>query len=261
MNYEKIKNAFFGNKERLITGIALLVVVGIIAVLNNFYVMWSVFGLIALLGVKEMKNLVYKEDEKNSFIETLIVVGIMWGLGLFVKPLFLVILLGSVFVAGMIAYKGRDIKPIFVYIYPILPIAFMLDLYSFYHIISLLWLVVVVAGTDSFAYFIGKSFGKRKFSATSPNKTLEGIAGGVVFGTIFGSLVGLSVINFQYAFIISFLVSISSIFGDLFESYLKRNAGVKDSGNILPGHGGILDRMDGYLFAGIVMYAVLEFVK
>jgi phosphatidate cytidylyltransferase len=261
MNYEKIKNAFFGNKERLITGIGLLIVVGIIAALNNFYVMWSVFGLISLLSISEMQKLIYKEDEDKFFMQTLVFVAVIWGLGLIIKPLFVVALIAIVFVAGVIAYKGMDIKPVFIYIYPILPITFMLDLYSFYNIISLLWLVVVVAGTDSFAYFTGKSFGKRKFSPTSPNKTLEGIAGGVLFGTIFGSLVGLAVVDFKIALVISFLVSIASVFGDLFESYLKRKAGVKDSGNILPGHGGVLDRMDGYLFAVVVMYAILEFVK
>jgi len=238
-----------------------LVFVAIVAIVNNFYVMWAVFGAIGLLSVFEMQKLIYKDEEKKSLIQKLVLVAIIWSFGLIVKPLFVVGLMAIVFVAGFIAYKGEDIKSVYSYIYPLLPIAFMLDLYSFYGIVSLLWLVVVVAGTDSFAYFTGKSFGKRKFSPTSPNKTLEGIAGGVLFGTIFGSLVGLSFVNFSTALVVSALVSISSVFGDLFESYLKRNAGVKDSGNILPGHGGVLDRMDGYLFASVVMYAILEFVK
>ena len=60
------------------------------------------------------------------------------------------------------------------------------------------------------------------------------------------------------AFLISFGVAVSSIFGDLYESSLKRAAGVKDSGNLLPGHGGVLDRIDGYLFGGIVMLVLLR---
>jgi phosphatidate cytidylyltransferase len=58
--------------------------------------------------------------------------------------------------------------------------------------------------------------------------------------------------------VISFGVSIASIFGDLFESYLKRKANVKDSGNILPGHGGVLDRIDGYLFGAPLMWAIIQ---
>ena len=70
----------------------------------------------------------------------------------------------------------------------------------------------------------------------------------------------LSSVSFFTAVLISLIVSVASVFGDLFESYLKREANVKDSGDILPGHGGILDRTDGYLFGGIVMLVLLRFV-
>ncbi|HIP62231.1 MAG TPA: CDP-archaeol synthase, partial [Sulfurovum sp.] len=94
----------------------------------------------------------------------------------------------------------------------------------------------------------------------SPNKTLEGFVGGVIAGTTGGSIIAVSLmdISFLAALVISLLAAKTSIFGDLFESYLKRRAGVKDSGSILPGHGGVLDRIDGYLFAGVVMFVLLQ---
>jgi phosphatidate cytidylyltransferase len=125
---------------------------------------------------------------------------------------------------------------------------------------TLLWLLVIVASTDIGAYFVGKSVGKTKFCETSPNKTIEGVIGGVVFAVILGTLFSTNGISFVNALIISAVVSISSVFGDLFESYLKREADVKDSGTILPGHGGILDRTDGYLFGAIVMLVLLRVV-
>ena len=145
-------------------------------------------------------------------------------------------------------------------LYPTASFLFLLSLYSEYGTMTLLWLLVIVASTDIGAYFVGKSIGKTKFCETSPNKTIEGVIGGVVFAVILGTLFSTNGISFVNALIISAIVSITSIFGDLFESYLKREADVKDSGTILPGHGGILDRTDGYLFGAIVMLVLLRVV-
>ena len=136
-------------------------------------------------------------------------------------------------------------------------------LYREYGIEWLYWLLTIVAMSDIGAYIIGKSIGKRKFSATSPNKTLEGVIGGVFFATIFGSYLAynLDLLSIWIAIIISFIASIASIFGDLFESYLKREAGVKDSGTLLPGHGGVLDRVDGYLFSSVIMFISLRLIS
>ncbi|MDH4471366.1 MAG: phosphatidate cytidylyltransferase [Fluviicola sp.] len=119
---------------------------------------------------------------------------------------------------------------------------------------------------DTLAYASGRFFGKNKlFPSVSPKKTWEGFFGGVI-----GTLIVMHVIVFfagEYsinnAFIITFvsiLASVLATFGDLFESKLKRAAGVKDSGKILPGHGGILDRIDAMLFVAPVLYVLLAHI-
>jgi phosphatidate cytidylyltransferase len=123
---------------------------------------------------------------------------------------------------------------------------------------SLIWLLLIVAGADIGAYFTGKSIGSTQFCETSPNKTLEGVLGGIITATLLGTFFAIDDISLFTSIFISAIVAISSVFGDLFESYLKREAKVKDSGTLLPGHGGILDRTDGYLFGGIVMLVLLR---
>jgi phosphatidate cytidylyltransferase len=141
------------------------------------------------------------------------------------------------------------------FLYPTLPFLAIFEIYKIGGIEILSWLVVVVALTDSMAYFVGRAVGKRGFSPTSPKKTLEGVIGGVLFGTAGGLLFGEYLFQMSYLYLIpfSFTISIFAVFGDLFESYLKRRADIKDSGNILPGHGGILDRVDGYLLSAIAI--------
>jgi phosphatidate cytidylyltransferase len=114
---------------------------------------------------------------------------------------------------------------------------------------------------DSFAYYIGKGLGKRKLYETmSPKKTVVGAVGSVVGGAAGAVLVTwliLRDIPYAAAALTGLLVGTATIIGDLVESMFKRDAGVKDSGSIIPGHGGILDKVDGSLFAGPVLYWVL----
>ncbi|WP_114457006.1 MULTISPECIES: phosphatidate cytidylyltransferase [unclassified Halanaerobium] len=126
-----------------------------------------------------------------------------------------------------------------------------------------LWFVLIATWiTDSSAYFIGKNFGKKQLAPKiSPNKTLAGGIGGVLFTAIFILLVGYFLnINSFYWVIYSFLMPAAAIIGDLFESCLKRNLGVKDTGNIIPGHGGILDRFDSFIFTAPATYYFLYFL-
>ncbi|MDH5710131.1 MAG: phosphatidate cytidylyltransferase [Gammaproteobacteria bacterium] len=116
----------------------------------------------------------------------------------------------------------------------------------------LLYSMVLVWIADSGAYFAGKKFGKNKLAPNvSPGKTLEGLWGALIASTIYSVIASyyFNLTHSQSLLLIglSLLLTIMSVAGDLYESFLKREAGVKDSGRILPGHGGILDRIDGVL--------------
>lgn len=117
-------------------------------------------------------------------------------------------------------------------------------------IVYFLGLIVLVAAADTGAFFSGRSFGRHKLAElVSPNKTWEGVIGGIVsclvLLVIVKSILPAEKISWVLILVLPLLVSFFSVTGDLFESMLKRVRGLKDSGNILPGHGGILDRIDG----------------
>jgi phosphatidate cytidylyltransferase len=130
---------------------------------------------------------------------------------------------------------------------------------------AVLLLLVVIVVSDSAQYYTGRAFGKRPLSpAISPKKTVEGAVGGVVFGTL------AMVAGARWVFpstplwalvLLGAVISLLGIVGDLFESLLKRSAGVKDSSHLIPGHGGVLDRIDSWLFAAPVYYVFVRFLQ
>ncbi len=147
------------------------------------------------------------------------------------------------------------------FFYLLLPVFFLIQLNQSNERIFVFFLLCAVWGFDSGAYFVGKKWGKTKLAPTiSPKKSLEGLFGGFLSVFLVLYLLGTWFqINLPVheVIIISFLVSISAMSGDLFESWLKRQAGVKDVGSMLPGHGGILDRIDSVLGALPVWYLII----
>ncbi len=241
-------------QQRWLTGIGLLGLVGVIGWIDEFYVMWAFLGLIYIFAFYEAMKL-FNLTSNGAYVWAVL----LWIVAFFYpNPDDLFFLIAIVFASSIAYLHNFDKRLLLPFLYPVSGILFFLILYKDFGIESMFWLLVTVALTDIGAFFTGKAIGKTKFSDTSPNKTLEGVFGGIILATIGGTFAGLYVVDWYIALFVSLLTAISSIFGDLFESYLKREAGVKDSGDLLPGHGGILDRIDGYLFGAIVMVISLR---
>lgn len=183
------------------------------------------FGLWLLLLNPQLIQLIVFWSVFAAVLFWLIVAPILLGFNILISNRVVMALLGLViivpFALSMIAL--REINPILLVVFAMT-----------------VWIA------DTAAYFAGKRFGKRKLAPSiSPGKTWEGVMGALVATTAFSFL--LSYLTHQsYWFVLVFWgVMVLSILGDLFESLIKRQAGVKDSGNLLPGHGGVLDRIDG----------------
>jgi phosphatidate cytidylyltransferase len=161
-------------------------------------------------------------------------------------------------------------------VYISLPIGLMMDLYgvSIYHLSNdetsvtdpaIHWSIpIIIIGSiwinDTMAYIVGSLIGKTPFSKISPKKTWEGTLGGIVMAVAVVMLVAWLIdFNMMHMGIIAVIASVAGVAGDLFESKLKRLAGVKDSGTMMPGHGGFLDRFDSMLFAIPFVWLYVEF--
>ena len=135
---------------------------------------------------------------------------------------------------------------------------------GFYEPSIILGCFILIWVNDSFAYIVGKSFGKQKlFYSISPHKTVEGFLGGLLFCCISASIVSRYIdetLTTPNWLIIAIIISVFGTLGDLIESKLKRESNVKDSGKIIPGHGGILDRLDSIIFASPYIYLYLKLI-
>lgn len=152
-------------------------------------------------------------------------------------------------------------------------IALMVCLFAFPHLFwirnssnglsSIIFIVVVTELNDVFQYLMGKFFGKHKIVPTiSPNKTLEGFIGGVLITIILSNILGFFLLKTDIITnsIIGITLGVFGFCGDIFMSYLKRKTDVKDTGTLLPGHGGLLDRMDSLIFNAPLFFWILSFL-
>jgi len=135
------------------------------------------------------------------------------------------------------------------------------DTYNPYIIFGIL---IIIWSNDTFAYLIGKNFGKRKlFEKVSPKKTIEGFIGGMLFGTIAALIIAYttSSLSMFHWIVLSIIISIFGTIGDLVASKFKREANIKDSSNLIPGHGGFLDRLDSLIFVSSFVYLYLQLIN
>lgn len=179
-------------------------------------------------------------------------------------PFSLIVLITALYDKAEMAFQTSS-NLIFALIYVVLPfilfiqLPFMID--GQYHSQIPLGVILFLWAGDTGAYFVGKSLGKTKlFERISPKKTWEGTIGGLVF--VLGFAYGMSYISpllslYEWLFV-GAITFVAGAFGDLVESLFKRNIGIKDSGRLIPGHGGFLDRFDGLLLAAPMVYIYLK---
>ncbi len=252
-----------GLKQRLVTGVILIIAVllGVLLLPNTLFSVAALIVFVSLAGWEWARLVGFQEFKQGVFVAVLLFAGLVvyvWGdLRWAAMVVGVLAWLGALVLLSMYE-KGTDLYQqqsgllrLAAFLVLIPAWIAMITLHQYYPVL-VLYLIFLVAIADSGAYFSGKAFGKHKLAPQlSPGKTREGALGGLL-GVALWSLLGawyfgLSAADSFYFIVLSLASGVMSISGDLFESLIKREAGMKDSGTILPGHGGILDRVDGLL--------------
>lgn len=260
---------------RLISG-AVYVTLLIGATLFSHNSFLALFGVFLFIAIIEFCDLVGLKKMNSIAIGTVLYFLFSFFKISFSTKLFLIV--ATLFVSIKLIYalfKKKNIKldktSKYVYLigYVILPIIILTQIpinatnliFEPKIIISIFILIWV---NDSFAYIVGKSVGKNKlFESISPKKTIEGFVGGAIFAIIAGIIIAKYYVIMPVAFwvIIAVIVGVLGTIGDLVESKFKRIAEVKDSGKIMPGHGGILDRLDSVIFVAPFIYLFIQIIQ
>lgn len=261
--------------KRILTGIIGLPIVAAILILGNKYMIDAVFAIVALISIHEYFNAIEKQYKPVKWIGYIVAVLIafihvipleIWSkiLIMFV-PTSIVLLFINIIVTSM-KIEPKDIFATFFGIcYVIGFLVFLPLLYSMPNGKFLIWYILIAAwGTDTCAYAVGMKFGKHKLTKISPKKSIEGSIGGTV-GAIAIALIYTAIVNqyvdlgLSYVFVAlaTFILSVLSQLGDLSASSIKREMEIKDYGNLIPGHGGMLDRIDSIIFVAPFAYFLL----
>ncbi|MDX1651936.1 MAG: phosphatidate cytidylyltransferase [Brumimicrobium sp.] len=232
-----------------------------------------ILGLFMVLGLGEFYRLFIDVEDINPHVVPALFTALM-GYSLllgnqmgwwYLNPMLVFIPISFLFYVNILREKSRfPVKNLAVtgmgFLYVFLPFSVMLFLYGLNSSNDdwyfLLGLFLIVWSNDTFAYLTGRFLGKHKlFERVSPKKTWEGTIGGFIFAVLAGGAYAYFT-DHDYLFWVvgAVIISPAAVVGDLIESQLKRTVGVKDSGNIMPGHGGILDRFDAVMFAAPFFY-------
>jgi len=217
--------------RRTITGLIIALPLIFIIIAENYWIFLSFISIFSIAG--------FYEWIKNSFRRP-----ILWGFNL----IFIYFWLSICFLVGLLSEPSFALKEFYD--------RHELSAVSVYQIILII--IVNTALFDIFAYSVGSNFGKLHISPNiSPNKTLEGLIGGLIGNILFGFVICYSFDISYWSVLICFFGGILAFYGDLLISFLKRDKSIKDTGNILPGHGGVLDRIDSHLLATPIMLLFL----
>ncbi len=258
-------------KKRLVSGFLLIIIVGL-AVWFDEPIPWLTLGaaIWCCLALVEFYRLVEKKDSK---IKPLTVFGIIWATAFIVSPHFsaaswypALITTGIVFSLIWLVFRKDKESSFTSWAWTITGVLYVGLLLS--HLVALRLLpdgagwafmaIFTVVVSDSAAFFIGSAFGKRRIAPSiSPQKTLAGSFGGLAGGGLASPLLVYFFelpVGWLEAILLGLVVSFFSQVGDLAESLFKRNVNTKDSGKLVPGHGGCLDRMDSIVFGAVVVY-------
>jgi len=249
---------------------AVLFITAIMYSKESYIILISLFGLISLREFLKLLNF-------NNSVIYLLFVGLIFVPYLpihsfFIKLLLALSLSGSVQLLLNLLFKRNKYPINFIQKFDIC-VRYLLFSFTFlillpfvngvYEQSVILTLIILIWVNDSFAFFVGKNLGKRKlFESVSPKKTVEGFFGGVLFSLIAAFILSYfcDFLSLTNLIVISLIASILGTAGDLVESKFKRQANTKDSGNIMPGHGGILDRLDSLLFVAPFVYLYIHYL-
>jgi len=261
--------------QRLLTAAVLVPIVVWVVLYSPEFIFLFVLSLIVFIGAYEWSGLAEVENSYHKFIVAGFILAVSNGLLLIDAELLTYLMLLSlvfwllviVFIVFMPAYllAVKRQRMVMLVLGSVLLSLTFVSLFQLRHAFThgadlLMYLLLLIWIADSGAYFAGRTLGRNKLSAViSPGKSIEGVVGGLLTCLLFAVLAAgyfevASIIGFIF---LSLFVVIVSVYGDLFESLLKRRAAVKDSGHILPGHGGVLDRIDSLIAAGPVFYGCL----
>ncbi len=264
-------------KTRIITAFCLLAALGVGLLLLPYNVFLLFFSAVFLLAAGEWANMSGLSQRWQQGVYAAVMacmMGILFFLGahhagILLNIILILSLLGWLFALRVVCrYPTKKISNnIFVLlllgVWLLIPAWLgVLHLQPLVAHSGMLWLVIaVIAAADIGAYFSGRRFGRRKLAAqVSPNKTWEGFWGGTLANAVFALVLALvmqcNLLQTLELIAAMVLVSCASVLGDLFESMMKRERGIKDSSHLLPGHGGVLDRLDGWTAAVPVFTAL-----